>query len=152
MIQGVFRGQPLAFLTTVSQQYFKLDILFKKLGPYLSYLFGRGIPVVEVLFIRVHPNLCSSYCILEEVGPRIRGLFREHMAYVRAGVNLQAAPTLPHLRLSINRSGSLRGKKGARDVSEAAVMSSISLFCQTVSINPLASTERFELAAALICR
>lgn len=63
----------------------------------MSYLSGWGIPVVEVLFIRVHPNLCSSYSILEEVGPCIRGLFREHMAYMRAGVNLEAATALPHL-------------------------------------------------------
>lgn len=54
----------------------------------VSYLLGRGIPVVEVLFIRVHPNLCSSDSILEEVGSRIRGLFRENVAYVRARVNL----------------------------------------------------------------
>ena len=64
---------------------------------FLSYLSGWRIPVVEMLFIRVHPNLCSSNGILEEVWPCIRGLFRKYMAHMRAGVNLQAAPTLPHL-------------------------------------------------------
>lgn len=91
MIQGVLYCQLLTFLIRASQQPFKDFHLF------LSYLFGWGIPVVEVLLVRVHPNLCSSNSILEEVWPCIRGLFREHMAHVRAGVNLQAAPTLPHL-------------------------------------------------------
>lgn len=66
----------------------------------MTYLPGWGVPVVEVLFIRVHPNLCSSYSILEEVGPCVWGLLRKHMAHMRAGVNLQTAPTLPHLRRS----------------------------------------------------
>lgn len=70
MIQGVF---------------YSLQHAFHLLPSYLS---GWRIPVVEVLFIRVHPNFCSSYGILEKVGPCIRGLFREHMAHVRAGVNL----------------------------------------------------------------
>lgn len=50
-----------------------------------------------MLFIGVHPNLCRPHGILEEVWPRVRGLFRENVAHVRAGMNLQAAPTLPHL-------------------------------------------------------
>lgn len=66
----------------------------------VSYLSGWRVPVVEVLFVRVHPDLCSSDSILEEVGPRVRGFFREHMSHVRAGMNLQAAPTLPHLRVA----------------------------------------------------
>lgn len=61
------------------------------------YLSGWRVPVVEMLFIGVHPNLCSPHGILEEVWPCVRGLFRKNVAYVRAGMNLQAAPTLPHL-------------------------------------------------------
>lgn len=63
----------------------------------MFYLFGWRVPVVEVMFIRVHPNLCSSHSVLEEVWPGIRGFFREHMAHMRAGMNLQTAPTLPNL-------------------------------------------------------
>lgn len=63
-------------------------------GPDLS---GWRVPVVEVLFIGAHPNLCGSYSILEEVGSRVWGLFRKHMANVRAGMDLQTASTLPNL-------------------------------------------------------
>lgn len=61
------------------------------------YLAGRRVPVVEVLFIRVHPNLRRPDSILEEVWSRVGGLFRKNVAHVRAGMNLQAAPALPHL-------------------------------------------------------
>lgn len=63
----------------------------------MTYPLGRGVPVVEVLLIRVHPNLCCSHGVLQEVGARVRGLLGEHVTHVRAGVNLQTAPTLPHL-------------------------------------------------------
>lgn len=61
------------------------------------YLSGRRVPVVEVLFVRVHPNLRRPNGILEEVWSRVGSLFRKNVAHVRAGMNLQAAPALPHL-------------------------------------------------------
>lgn len=61
------------------------------------YLSGRGVPVVEVLLVGVHPNLRRPDGVLEEVGPCVRSLFRKNVAHVRAGMDLQAAPTLPHL-------------------------------------------------------
>lgn len=63
----------------------------------LSYLPSRRVPVVEVLLVGIHPNLSSSHGILEEVWPRVRRLLGEHVANVRAGEDLQAAPALPHL-------------------------------------------------------
>lgn len=56
-----------------------------------------------MLLVRVHPNLGGSYGVLQEVGSRIGGLFGEHVAHVRAGVNLQTPPTLPHLRATDTR-------------------------------------------------
>lgn len=62
-----------------------------------SNLSGWRVPVVEVLLVGAHPNLCGPYSILEEVGSCVWGLFREHMANVGAGMDLQTAATLPHL-------------------------------------------------------
>lgn len=64
----------------------------------LVYLAGRWVSVVEMLFIRVHPNFRRPNSILEEVWSCVGSLFRKNVAHMRAGMNLQAAPALPHLR------------------------------------------------------
>lgn len=62
-----------------------------------KYLAGRWVSFVEVVLVGVHPDLCSSYGVLQEVGPGVRGLLREDVAHVGAGMDLERASTLPHL-------------------------------------------------------
>lgn len=57
-----------------------------------------GASMVVDLFEIIHPDLSSSYAVCQSFVPRVRGFFREHMSHMGAGVDLQAASTLPNLK------------------------------------------------------
>lgn len=74
--------------------------LVRERGPQFAeshYLSGRGVPVVEVLLVGVHPHLGSPDRVLKEVGPRVRGFLWEDVTHMGTWVDFQGSATLPHL-------------------------------------------------------
>ena len=67
-----------------------------------------GASMVVHLFVFIHPDLSGSHAVCQSFAPWVRGLFREHMTHMGAGVDLQAAPTLPNLRDINNTTGTRR--------------------------------------------
>lgn len=51
------------------------------------YLACWRVSVIEVLFVRVHPNLRSTDSVLKEVGSGVWRFLGEHMTHMGAWVN-----------------------------------------------------------------
>lgn len=67
----------------------------------LGHLCCLHISPVENLFVVIHPDLSQAHLVASNdvgaFGKGVGALGAEHVAYHRAGDDLQLAPTLPHL-------------------------------------------------------
>lgn len=73
----------------------------------LDHLGCLQIPPIENLLVAVHPDLSQAHLVARDdtgaLGEGVGTLGTEHVAYHRAGDDLQLAPTLPHLTQKTSR-------------------------------------------------